>query len=353
MVSIKHYIFLLSLLILVGCNKSEFTLQFDLSENVTDNYNVTYYATDIKDGVTVQAVASVRNGKCELNGYTKKPTLIFITKRKSNVPLVAIVDRRQKLEFSGESDNPLEWKVAGNDINDSLSVWRINNFKVLQDNDADSVNLAVSEYVENHRESKISPILMLCYYHRESNERNYIDLMGSLKGEAKNPMWLSIVGRSDQLYHSYSYPASLESIVMRTAGKAKDTLYINHRDPVFFFFWQNNDDERKEMIDSIKALKRELPDTVLIMADIYMDIDSLIWKNSIKKDSLENIKRFWAPMGIMDNKVQKLKVPALPYYIVFDPEGLQAYRGPDLEEAMKEYRDIFNSTDSLRRKPKK
>lgn len=347
MVSIKQYIFLLFLLVLTACGKNEFTLQFNMSDPVTENYNVTYYATDNEGGRTIQAVASLREGKCELLGVTKKPTLMYVTKRASLLPLLIYAERGEKIEISGQSDDPLLWHVGGNKINETLSGWRLQNDSILGESDPERVNEAVKRYVEENQENPVSTVLMLCYYDRKMDERGYVSLMSVLRGEAKNPEWLNIIGRSDQLNHSYSYPARLESISLRSVNKGGDTLFTDKSHPVMMLFWEIGYADRKNMIDSIKAMEKEYPDSARIIADVCLDVDSVGWRNAIRKDSLyEEMKRFWVPTGMTDPKINKLKVTALPYFIVFDKEGKQQYRGKDLSDAMEEYRKLFHLSDT-------
>ena len=159
-------------------------------------------------------------------------------------------------------------------------------------------------------------------------------------------------GRADQLTHSYFFAARLESWIARAASPhGKDTLRINEKDPVLVAFWQNGFTEKKQLVDSLKKLKKEVPDSVRIIADVYADIDSLAWKNSIRRDSLDFIKRFWAPMGMQDPALVKFKVNSLPYFIVFDKYGNQYYRGNDLSEAMKDYRSLRHSGTTVMNKP--
>ena len=82
----------------MSCGRNRFTLDFDLNKEVTENYNVDYYATDVNGGVTVQAVASVREGRCVLDGYTKKPTLVYISRRNSMYPLVVYAEKGKKIK---------------------------------------------------------------------------------------------------------------------------------------------------------------------------------------------------------------------------------------------------------------
>lgn len=330
----------------MSCGKNEFSLNFNLAEDVTDNFNVTYYANDLKGGLTIQAVASVREGKCELEGVTREPTLIYITARRSKFPLVVYVKRGNKIEITGEGKDPLAWEIREGDINDELTEWRQTNLEILKANDSDSVNNVVREFVESHNEDPVATILMLTYYNRKDDQRGYADLMASLRGKAREESWLRLMGRSDQLYHSYSYPARLESMVMRSVKDGADTLSADGKNPLFLLFWQTGGSERKIIVDSIKVLKKEIPDSSILIADVCLDVDSSSWRSAIRRDSLDDIKRFWVPTSLADPTVMKLKVTGIPYYIVFDSDGYQSYRGNDLEAAMKDYRGLVNRKDS-------
>lgn len=331
----------------MACGKNEFILDFNLAKEVTDNYNVTYYATDTKGGLTIQAVASVREGKCELKGATKLPTLVYVTARKSPYPLILMAEKGEKIGIEGQGKDPLEWEVEGNPINKTLTEWRLENYEVLSSNQVDSVNSIVGKFVKNNPENPVSTILMLCYFNRKIDEKGYSDLMASLRGEAKDTKWLKLIGRTDQIFHAYAYPARLESLILRSTNKKGDTLLINHKKPVFLFFWHTGYTDKKIMVDSLKVLEKEIPDTSLLVADICLDVDSLAWRSGIRRDSLEKIKRFWVPLGVSDPTMMKIKVDALPYFIVFNKEGHQHYRGNDLNEAMKEYRELYETTDSI------
>lgn len=350
MVSVMRYIFFLMLLCMMSCVKNEFTLDFDLSDDITENYNVTYYATDKKDGgLTIQATASVNKGKCILKGVTNKPTLVYITPRLSHYPLVVLAERGSTLKIEGDDKNPLSWKIGNNKVNTDLSEWRIENLECLKNHETDSVNEVVKKYVEAHIDNPASTILMLCYYRRFDNEREYSELMNGLKGEARNPNWLHLVGRSDQLDHSYSYPAVFHNIIMRTNDNLKkiDTLSLDGKNPVFMLFWQTGANEKSQIVDSIKMLGKEFADSVRLIADICLDADSMAWRGAIRKDSIDFIKRFWTPRSLSDPDIIKLKVKSMPYYIVFDKNGAQYYSGKDLGEAISNYRKLMQKPDSV------
>ena len=119
-------------------------------------------------------------------------------------------------------------------------------------------------------------------------------------------------------------------------------MQLNDKEPLLLMFWQVGFTKRKEIVDTLKSLEKEFSKDDIKIADVCVDIDSIGWKNIIKKDSLNLVKRFWTPSGLADKTVMKLKVPATPYYIVFDKEGNQVYRGADLWEAIKDYRKLKN-----------
>lgn len=346
-----RYIFLFLLLFLISCNKSEFKLEFNLEGDVTENFNATYFATD-KDGggVTVQAVASVRQGQCILAGMTKLPTLVYISTRKNLFPLVVYADRTYDIKISGYGSDPMLWKVEGDKINEKITSWRLENQSIWKEENTDSVNAAVKNFVEKNPRDPVSTILMLCYFNRATDEKQYNELMASLKGEARASEWLSKTARADQLYHSYSFPARLQSLVMRGNRHFSDTLLTDGKNPVFMLFWQTGYSDRKSHIDSLKLLEKEVEDSIRIMADVCLDADSAGWRNAIRRDSLdEKMKRLWTPLGLNDPTIHKLKVSSLPYFIVFDGEGNQDYRGREISEAMKAYRELLESSDSVKK----
>ncbi|MCH5240344.1 MAG: hypothetical protein J1F38_08970 [Muribaculaceae bacterium] len=342
-----NYIFLFCILFLFSCGKNEFSLNFDLKEDITENYNVTYYATDIDGGLTVQAVASVREGKCQLPGATKLPTIVYITDRNSKLPLVVYAKKGGRIDFSGNEKDPLEWSVSGDKINEELTAWRSQNLKLLKGNDPDSINVAIEKFVKSNEGNPVATILMLSYFNKSIDERGYADLMASLKGEARDKEWLRLMARSDQPFHSYAYPAKLRSLVMRSLNEGGDTICINGKNPVFLLFWQTGNSDRNSLIDSIKVLKKDYPDSVRIIADICLDVDSTGWRNAIRKDSLGDSKRLWAPASLVDKDVMKLAVKDIPFFIVFDSLGNQSYRGSELSEAMTRYRLLVEGKDSL------
>ena len=337
--------------LLSACKKNEFNLEFSLSEDISENYDVIYYATDKEGGLTIQAVASVMKGQCQLKGVTRQPTLLYVSSRKSTLPLVVYAERGDLISLSGDNASPLSWKVEGNKINGALSEWRSQNSQVLEKAEPAEVNKIIKEFIEDNTSDAVSLILLLCYYDRGENEKEYARLLNLLSEVNDKDKWIRMAARADQLTLTASYPARIENMVMRSFQGGTDTLRFNGEFPGFILFWQNDSKNRTELTDSLKVILKEYPDSAKrIIADINLDSDSTVWRNSLRRDSVKNIIRLWAPSGLADEAVAKLKVNSIPYYIVFDKDGRQAYRGDDFSEARKAFRKVTNEKEATQKK---
>ena len=338
------------LLVVASCSKNEFFLEFNLVEDVTDNYNVTYFATEKPGmGMTVQAVASVMKGKCSLRGVTKAPTLVYISDRKNGMPLILYVKKGDKIEISGSSAAPISWNVSSEGVNTELDEWRRENQKILLTANNDSINAEIADYVEQNPDKEAGLILLLCYYDRGSNYRQYVDLMQQYSHLPSKMEWIMLAAFADQYTDRLAYPARLETMIAKSTRKnSQDTLDFTKRNPGFLMFWQSDSPHRKEFKDSLKKLLKEFPDTgSRVIADINLDNDSTLWRNTIRRDTIEGGKRLWVPAGFADRNIMKLRVTTLPYFIVINREGEQVYRGADLSMAITEFRNRMNETDSV------
>ena len=348
MIKITHYIFLLFLIGLGACSKTEFTLFFDLDEGVTDNYNVTYFATDTQGGLTVQAVASVQKGKCELKGYTKRPTLVYLSSKKSKLPLVIYTSREDEIMIHGKGSNPLQWEVEGNEINEQISAWRMANENILLNDDKTALNESVENYAAQNPESAAAFIITLVYFNRRADNFKYVAVMDGFRNLPDKSTLIGLAAQADQLDNSLAYPARIESMIMKSSRNIPDTIIFNGKNPGFLIFWNSDLKEKKEIRDSLKSLVKAYPDSASrILADINLDSDSTAWRNAIKKDSLNSVKRLWAPASLTDKTLMKLKVGSVPYYIVADSAGRQVYRGDELDVAIKNFQDQMSRKDSI------
>ncbi len=343
MILIVRIFCILVLLMATGCTKNEFYLEFDLATDVTANYKVVYYASNSKGGMMVESVATVSEGKGSLRCVTYNPVLLYLYSGQSE-PVVIYARRGQKIPIQGSGKNPVQWEIGGNDINEELSKWRHAYETQLASGNRTEMDKAVAEFVSRNPDSEIAPLLLLTGFSRHDNEPLFRTLWRSLRTPTSAPDWLTMVGRSDIQNQRVMTPATLKSMTMRSLHNGVDTIRPASAKATALFFWQNGIDSRRTLIDSVKAMTKEWPDSARrIIADVSLDADSISWKSPLRSDSLHDVARLWAPSGLADPALRDLNVCRVPFYIILNPEGQQVYRGDDLPEAIAAFRRLLST----------
>lgn len=334
-------IFLLSLL--CGCGKNQSTLSFSLPADLSTNIRVVHYASDRKGGAMIESVATVINGKGELRAPVHNPTLLFLYAG-GNLPVVVYAERGDKIPVKGTQNNPDLWEIGGNTINEDLSLWRNAHASTLFSGTKAEINEAVADYVQENRDNPVSAILLLTAYSRSLDEIEFIDLWYNLGEKAEKERWMKMVSRSDMLIANLRRPGKLLGMALRSLANGVDTIRPSDAKATILYFWNNGMEHRRELIDSLKILAKEYPDSASrIIADISVDPDSISWRSPLRNDSVKNIARFWVPAGLADSRLMELQVTLTPFFMVVAPDGRQTYRGSDPSAAMKAFRTLASS----------
>ena len=338
---------LLILTILTGCVKDEVNVKFMLPESVNDAYRMVYYASDPTTGFYVEKVAVVQKGKAEINFSTGNPTVIFIM-RGEGAPIAAFyAERGDKIKITGEDSNPLSWRISGNEISDKWSDWRIANQKILSSGDEEKINKTVSDFVDKNREAPLSTILLSFYYDRNLSDKEFQATWKKLKGEAVKQKWIELVSRNDMVSGKPFFTDKVSRIVLHSIGTGADTLETA-KTPAILYFWRRDDKNKEDAMKMLRKLAKEHPDSAKrFIADICFDSDSVLWHNSLRRDSLERTIRAWNPLGELDSVFSRLGVSGTPLFIVFDKKGLPVYKGEDIDKAEESFRNRVKS-DTVR-----
>lgn len=333
---------LLAVVVAGGCSKNEFTIDFELPEDVTLNISAAYHATDKGGGMHIEAVAPVTHGKGNLKCVTRYPVLVYLRIGSSKQTTVIYAERGNKITASGKNTRMETWTFSGNQINERWSEWRNTYADTIAAGDPKTINIAVAKYVYANPSAPLSTLLLLTSFSRKDDEKLFRSLWFKLEGEAREKKWVELVSRADQPTMYLSNPGKLISAAFRSAGNGIDTLRTDSAKASFFFFWNAGLSKRKEYIDSIKALAKAYPDSASrIIADVCMEPDSMAWRSPLRSDSLKKVTRLWVPAGMADRRLMDLEVRQSPFFIVFSPDGRQQYRGDDISEAIKEFRILM------------
>lgn len=339
---LKIYIVAFACLMLSACGKSGFRLEFDLPEKVNGNYPVAYYASDKRGGMVVETAAVVDKGKGYLECRTVNPAVVYLTPSGKGLPIVIYAEKGDKIKIKGTERDPYKWIVEGNDINKELSEWRNANASALNHNITREINRGVADYVNAHKSSQLSPLLLLTYFDRNADETQFRRLWQGLEGDALDAPWAKMISRSDIPAGVVKTPGRLVSATFRSLQNGVDTLRPDSVKATLLYFWNNGLSKRKEKFDSIRKLAKEFPDSSKrLIADVCLDQDSLSWRSALRYDSLKNVARLWAPAGMADSKVMRLGVTSSPFFIVISHDGNQRYRGKDSKEAFETFRSLL------------
>lgn len=323
----------LALMSLTSCIKNEVKVEVQLPPDVNDAYRLTYYASDPQKGWYAETVIPVQKGKGEVICYTRNPTIVYVM-HNSNVPEAAFyAERGDKVKITGSDIDPYSWSIGGNKINEQWSEWRLKNKEALMGRDAKKINLAVTEYVNSNPDKPLAAILLLVYYDRRNDEAGFRKLWKKLKGDALSQEWAQLVAPTDLPEGMPMERQKVEEMILHTAGSGADTLTFGKK-PLMLFFWRTDDSDRDENMTKLRQLRKDIPDSAKNrITDISFEMDSIYWRNSLSRDSLQGVMRAWVPTGETDSVVIRLDIPRTPYVLVYDRKGAEVYRGNDVSKA--------------------
>lgn len=304
----------------VSCNRAKIKLEIELPENVNQIYAVAYFSASSNGGTFISSAVPVRNGKGEITLPLAQPSVIELS-RGGNV-IYIYAEKGDKILISGKSDNPVLWKVEGNEINNRWCDWRLKNEKLLQENNTGKINKAIARYVNANPGDPLSTLLLLYKFNRRADNILFLSLWNKLKGEAAKEKWIAVSHRSDlidNLPAGNIKKSKKPRLIIKTLDNGVDTI-VTGRVPVVLLFWRNDDSDRQLFIDSIRKLRTEHPDSSkFIIADISFDVDSMSWRSPLQRDSLRHVVRGWNPLGEADSIIRALGVERTPALIRIDP----------------------------------
>ena len=338
----------LMVLMLSGCVKNEFKIDFEFPKDHIGNYLLTYYAWDSRGGRWIEHTASIQDGKASADCITRLPTLVYVTDASSpSNSMMFYVERGDEIKISGEQKDMSTWRVKGNKLSERWSEWR--NTAYPKKNDSKAFEKSIEDYVKKNPSDQLSAILMLAEWDRRENPEGFVRLWNSIDEDAHSQQLMEMCGVPDLLgvqfiigadgKLKYAKDDGMKSVTVRSRDRGVDTLKFSKVNGSILYFYSENNSARRETADSLHRLSKAYPDsTKRIIADVFMDSDSSTWVNAIRRDSLKGAVRAWQPRGVAEDDMVKMGVARLPWYIVKDNKGKETYAGDDLKEAVAAFR---------------
>lgn len=329
--------------VLWGCVKNEFRLEFAVGGKAETSCRLLYYASDPRKGWLMESMAELKDGKGEFTGITRNPTLVYLTAGGRWPVLFIYAERGDRIEIKSDGGEAATWDVGGNKINRRMSEWRKSAASALaewargSESGRLAVNKAVTAYVGSHTDDPVSALLLLLYYDRGLDEMGYASCMKKLTGKAAEGNWKELVSRNDM---AAEYAEKLpERIVLNTVATGCDTIDFG-RVPTLLYFSKASIEGYRSNLPILREAAAAADSSRRVVANILLEPDSLMrWQNA-RHDSLRNVVEGWVPMGVSDTQMQKLGVRRLPFVIVTDTRRRIVYRGDDLRKGLGEFKKL-------------
>ncbi|MDE7347662.1 MAG: hypothetical protein K2N48_13100 [Muribaculaceae bacterium] len=336
----------LMVLMLGGCVKNEFKVDFEFPKDHLGNYLMSYYAWDSRGGRWIEHTASIQEGKATAECITRLPTLIYVSDASQpGNSMIIYAERGDRIKVSGDGKEMGEWTVVGNKVSERWSEWRKKTYP--KKSDSKAFEKSIEEYVTSNPKDELSAILLLTEWNRRENPDGFVRLWNMVDKGVRSQQLIEMCGVTDLLgvefttnadgNLEYSKNPKVKSLTLRSRDNGTDTLKFN-KASILYFYGENNV-ARREAVDSMKVLVKDYPDSLKrVVADIYMDSDSMTWINAIRRDSLKGTVRAWQPRGLAEGDMVKMGVTRLPWFIVKDKTAGETYSGDDLKKAIAAFR---------------
>lgn len=352
----KAFLWLVLMLpmLLAGCVKNEFNVEFKLDPKVNGNYRLVYYASDKRTGFMMDMVAMVDKGVCRTRCITRNPVIVYIYDVGHRLPAAAFyAERGDKIKIEGKDADPLNWNIDGNKINREWSKWRIANADVLRSGNYKDINAAVAKYVKANDDSKVSALLLLTLYDRRQDEAGFSKLWNMLSDGAKPESLVELVGRSDRLTPAaIAAPEAVATLQLHTMGDSLVELNPKRYKATLLCFNRSDDLGAYGSADSLRNLLKEKESERGRIAVISFETDSIAWLTKARRDSLDKVLNAWMPLAEAAEEARALGITRTPYFVVANKAGKQVYRGESVIDAVAAYRKLLKTPDAPAKKAK-
>lgn len=317
---------IMTLFAATACGDSEsFTVEGTIEGNPTLNLRYLYYSNNALQ----QGITAARDGKFTFKGASQLPTIVEITDNDYRLIGRVYVANGNRIECRLDRANPDNITAKGNDVDERWSRFLRENAGVLA---GDSANAAIEKYIAANPADVVSTLLLVTSYKSAGNAARVDSLLETIATEA----------RPSSLTDGYNY--LLQRLVAAEAtSEVRPIVYYTPADSLATY---NPSRSKYSLItvrkshytvgDSItpelKALADKYKTRTLRIVDFSTETDTTIWKNEVRGDSA-SWSRGILVASVASPGIDRLGIPALPYFIVVDSTGAQHYRGQSVKAA--------------------
>lgn len=325
---LRRALFIAFAALLCACsNNEQFRVNGTIEGKPTMNIRVSYYS----EGGLRTIVTAAREGEFEFFGTSRQPTIVEICDYDYRPLTRLYAANGETFEVFIDRSNPANNKVDGNEISQR---WN----RVLTENAAklsagrNEANSAVEAYIATHPDDIISTLLLITAYDASVDPVMADSLLSSINTQARPSALTDGFNYLMQRLVTDRASDTIASLTFVNDNKARKFSPTEAAASLLAFTDDNNPDYDVVASRIEKAAKKK-------SGIIYYDLRTNPSRHSYEADTFVRITGR-LPGGVTAKDVDRLGIPAVPFYIVTDSLGAQHYRGRALAEA-------FAKADSL------
>lgn len=316
-------------LMVVSCGEpSEFVIKGEIAGGDAQMIEMIYYA----NGAMHHELTSAENGKFQLKGTSKNPTLVTLMLSGQSLLANIVVSNGDQIKCKLNINDPLHYEVKGNKPSSLIASFVGDNAEVLQRKDVRAVNQAVASFVAANPDNVASTALMVSYFYSPGYELLADSLLSLIKPQARPQ---AVLQNFNALLASQMSSQARSDVNPLTLYERRDTVVRFHPSTQSYSllaFVNDDYSSRDSIFRHMRELVERYPKRRFRTVEISMAADSMIWRNSIESDTVPWWQT-WAPGTVAAVAVKKLAVPRYPFFIVTDSLGAQIYRGSSITAA--------------------
>lgn len=309
-----------------SCGDSEsFTVEGTIEGNPTLNLRYLYYSNNALQ----QGITAAREGKFTFKGSSQTPTVIEITDNDYRLIGRIYAVNGNRIECRLDRNNPNNINTEGNDVGERWSRFLRDNAEALA---SPGANTIIERYIADRPDDVVSTLLLVTSYNSAGNAARVDSLLETIATEA----------RPSTLTDGYNY--LLQRLVAAEAtSEVRPIVYFNSRDSLETY----NPSRSKYSLIAVRPSHFKVSDSItpelrslagkyktrtLRIVDFSTETDTTVWKTEVRGDSA-SWSRGILVASVATPGIDRLGIPALPYFIVVDSTGTQHYRGQSVKAA--------------------
>ena len=320
--------------VLAGCSNDKFTIE----GVITDIGEHPIKASYVNEAGVQKVEVPTEGGRFLIEGTSTNYTMVQLFNFRNELITKVIMKNGDDLKLKGTLNHKYLIEMKGSEVNEDWNNFRRENHNFYSDENIESVNTKIEEYVAENGNKIASLALILFDYNNLDNSTKAHELLNSLDEKAipaslikaySDIKALTKATKDDsRIYHSLPFYNQNDSL----------TSFMPLRGKMSLLYFADKDDDRKPIIATLDTLFYNYKNTPkgksqLQIADIMLDNDTMSWKRTLRGEDTD-WQHFWAVGGIMNPTVNEMLVTRTPYFIMLDSVGHTIYRGESIDSIM-------------------